>query len=190
MTTLEENISNDLGSNEANIAAEKETSTKAKNTKPFSIEDLSTEQIQLLREKFAKTPQRVLPTQTSHTVDMREIDGKIIIAWKPTYFAKKRDLEKHMDVMKTMIPVLFHKAADFKNILWREEFMEADKVTCDIIKTDISEERKVVGVTYKRDGSGEKTSEETERYVVSHKVTYTVKMPDGEEIKIDSSYIN
>ncbi len=189
MTEITNEIQEKLQDSEPKADKDNTASTKA-TSNPIDLNNLTTEQVQNLKELFAKTPQRVSPEQTYHTVQLREIGGKVIIAWEQTYFAKKRDTINHMDVMKTIIPVLYHGSAKYQDILWREEFMEANKVTCKIIKMETSEERKPVGVTYKRNSSGEKTNEEVERYVVNTKVTYLVRLPDGEEVNIDSSFIN
>ncbi len=175
-----------LSENEAGVKKD----TKDVKTKPIDLNNLSVEQIQNLKELFARTPSRVDDKKANHTVKLRKINDKLVVEWEQTYFAKKRDSINHMDVMKTIIPVRFNGDKKFTDILWREEFMDAEMVECEIVKMDTQEERKAVGVTYKRNSSGEKTTEEVERYVVNTNVVYTVKLPNNEQIKIDSRFIN
>lgn len=189
MTDIKDIIQDKLNENSSEENKD-ENATKAKESRNIDLNNLSTEQIQNLKELFAKTPQRVSPEQSSHTVQLREIDDKVIVGWEQTFFEKQRDVINHTDVLKTMIPVLFYGDKKYKKVLWREDFMEAKKVECNIVKMETSEERKVVGVTYKRDNSGEKTNEEVERYVVTVNVDYIVRLPDGAEVKINSLFIN
>jgi hypothetical protein len=184
------NIAQRLGdAGEANTE-EKSDAPKAKQSNMIDLNNLSIEQIQDLQEKFTQTPRRVKKKEEYHTIELRQIDGKVIVEWGESYFDLKHDPAQRRDVMKTMIPVRFHGSDDFVDILWSEQFMLADKVTCRVLKMDKEEEAEVVGTTIKRGKDGEETSQEVEMYVNKVIITLTVQLPNGEEITMDGKFAN
>jgi len=169
---------------------EQSDAPQAKNPRMIDLNNMSTEQIQDMQEMFAQTPRRVRKKEEYHTIELREIDGKVIVEWGNSYFDLKHDSTQRRDVMKTMIPVRFSGDDKFVDILWNEEFMQANKVTCRIIKMDNDEQAEIVGTTIKRGKDGEETAQEVEMYVNRVVVTLTVKLPNGDEAILDGKFAN
>lgn len=184
------NIADRLGGDEKQEAKVGGNQPIAKNPKMVDINNLSVEQIQSLQDQFANTPRRKKEIENYHTVELRKINGKMVVSWGISYFDLKHDPVNRRDTMKTMIPVFFHGEDKAINVLWRDEFMQAEKVTCRIIKMDKEELSETVGETFKRDEKGGYTSQVVEMYVNKVKVTLTVKLPTGEEITLGGEYVN
>ena len=189
-TKVVDSIANRLGGKEKTEAMAGGSEPIAKNPRMVDLNNLTTEQIQDLQEQFAATPRRKKEPDNYYTVELRKINGKMVVEWGASYFDLKHDPINRKDVMKTMIPVRFHGEEEFINVLWRDEFMKTEKVTCRITKMDKEELSETVGKTFKRDEDGGYTSQIVEMYVNKVKVTLTVQLPTGEEIIINGKFGN
>lgn len=183
-------ISERLSQDEITEAKDETDAPKSKTSAPININALTEEQIQLLQERFASTPRRVKQKENYHTLELRSIGGKVIVEWGDSYFDLKHDTTLRRDVMKTMIPVRFHGEDKFVDILWYEEFMSADKVTCRVTNMEKKDVQEVVGTTLKRGKDGEETMQEVEMYVNKVIITLTVTLPDGQEATLDGKFAN
>jgi len=163
---------------------------QAKPTNMIDMNNLTTEQVQSLQELFENTPRRDSKKEKYHTIQLRVIDGKPIVECGRSYMDLKHDPVQRRDVMKTMIPVRFSGEDKMVDILWSEDFMLADKITCRIVEMDKKEVPEVVGRTLKRDTSGGLTTQEVEMYVNKVVVMLKVKLPSGEIVSINSEYAN
>ncbi len=183
-------ISKRLGSDSVEEVKEKSDAPIAKNPKMVDLNNLTTDQVQDLQELFANTPKRAQKKDETKTIELRQIDGKTIVEWGKTFFDLKNDPTQRRDVLTQMIPIRFHGSDKFVDVRWREDFFEAEKVTCKILKWDKEDVAEVVGTTLKRDSSGGITSQEVEMYVNKVIITLTVKLPNGDEAVIDSGFAN
>jgi hypothetical protein len=166
------------------------TAPKAKTPNMIDLNNLTHSMIQDLQDVMSSTPRRKKTKETYNTVELREVGGKVIVEWGDTHLEQKRDDVLQKDVMKLVIPVRFDGEEKFTNILWREEFMQATKVTCRILDMQKKEDPVVVGTTFKRDEDGGTTSQEVEMYDTKVIITLVVAMPDGKEITIDGNFTN
>lgn len=187
---VEATIADRLGKGEETKAENTGNEPTAKTPNLIDLNNLTPSMIQDLQEVMASTPRRKKTKETYNTVELREIDGKVVIGWKDTKTIQKRDDVAQKDVLKLVIPVLFNGEDEYVDILWREEFMQADKVTCRILDTKTKEVSEPVGVTTKRDEDGALTTQEVEMYDTKVLVTLTVAMPDGKEITINGDFVN
>lgn len=187
---VEEEIAGRLGEE---AVAENETKSDAPTPatpKLIDLNALTAEQIQDLQELFANTPRRAKVKETYHTIELRQIDGKVIVEWGKTYYDYKHDPVKRADVMKTMIPVRFFGEDEFVNVLYKDDFMSAERVTCKVLKMDKKEVPQIVGKTLKRDSDGGLTSQEVEMYVNKVEITLTIQLPNGKETVINGEFAN
>ncbi len=189
-TEAEKSISERLGGEAKTESMEATDAPSAETPNLIDLNNLTQSQVQDLQELFSSTPRRVQEKEQYHTIELRQIEGKVIVEWGASYFDLKHDSTLRKDVMKTMIPVRFHGSDKFVDILWAEEFMTADKVTCRITNMDKKDEPEVVGTTLKRGKDGEQTMQEVEMYVNKVIITLTVKLPNGEEAVLDGKFAN
>lgn len=162
----------------------------AKTPHMVDMNNLSKSQVQDLQELFSSTPRRKANEETYHTIELRQIEEKIIVEWGKTYFTLKHDPINRRDVMKTMIPVRFNGETDSVDVIWREEFMQAEKVTCKILKMEKNTIPEVVGECLKRDEDGGLTSQMVDMYVNRVDVILTVELPNGEALEINGQFAN
>jgi len=187
---VEEEIASRLGEEAISEGDSNSDTPTPASPKLIDLNNLTQEQIQDLQELFANTPRRSKVKETYHTIELRQIDGKYIVEWGNTYFDLKTDPVQRRDVMKTMIPVRFHGSDDFVDILWKEDFMSAERATCKILNMEKKEVPEVVGKTFKRDSDGGLTSQEVEMYVNKVEITLTIQLPNGETTTINGKYAN
>jgi len=189
-TEVQKSIAEKLEEKEEEEIKVESNEPKGKNPMMVDLNNLTQEQIQDLQEKFANTPRRKKAKDSFHTIELRKIDAGIIVEWGQTYFDLKKDPVNRREVMKTMIPVKLHGSDKFIDILWKEEFMSAEKATCRILKMQKEDKPRVVGTTLKRDDNGGLTSQEVEMYVNEVEITLTVLLPNNEEAIINGKFAN
>lgn len=161
-----------------------------KTPKLIDLNNLTQEQVQDLQELFANTPRRAKTKETYHTIELRQINGKVVVEWGKTYYDYKHDPAKRADVIKTMIPVRFYGEDNFVDVLYKEDFMQAERITCKIVKMNKEEVPEVVGKTFKRDSDGGLTSQEVEMYVNKVVITLDIQLPNGQVTTINGEFAN
>lgn len=188
--TVVEDVASRLGGNASEEANADTTAPQAQTPRLIDLNALTPEQVQDLQELFANTPRRAKKVEEYHTIELRQINGKVIVEWGKTYFDLKTDPVQRRDVMKTMIPVRFFGETEFHDILWKEDFMSAERVTCRIVNMHKKEVPVVVGRTFKRDNDGGLTSQEVEMYVNKLEITLDILLPDGKTTTINGEFAN
>ncbi len=187
---VESNIADRLGKGDENKAEATSNEPKAKTPHMIDLNNLTPSMIQDLQDVMSSTPRRKKTEETYNTVELREINGKVVVEWGDTKLEQRRDDVQQKDVMKLVIPVRFDGDEEFTRILWREEFMQADKVTCRILDMQKEEDPVVVGTTMKRAEDGAMTTQEVEMYDTKVIVTLVVAMPNGKEVTIGGDFVN
>lgn len=187
---VEKDIASRLGNQEQAEVVENSDAPKPVQPNLIDLNKLSTEQIQQLQDLLSGTPRRKKEKVEYHTIELRVINGKPVIEWGKSFNELRHDTVLQKDVMKTVIPVKLYGDTEYTNVLWRDEFMKADRVTCRVVETKNVDKPRVVGKTFKRDEDGGYTSQEVEMYVVDTATMLKIILPSGEEFTINGEYAN
>lgn len=150
----------------------------------FDISKLTAEQLSQLKAMLNATPDRARRKKENPRVFLREIDGKVAVDFKNAYLTMVRDHELRADVERHVIPVKFLGETDYTNIMY-ERFMSSPQISCEIISTkkDVDEEERGSTISMEH-------GRQVPMLVTRVNYTFTVKLPNGEQVEIDGKVAN
>lgn len=151
---------------------------------PFDITALKPEQLAVLKQQLSNSPDRVLQKKKNPTVTLRQLQGKLIIDFKNSFLSLKTNTVERRDVEIHVIPVLFLGETEFTNVELFN-FHNAERVKCEIVDHSSKKEEYLEGTTISRD-----TGKEVEMFSYIVIDIFTLKLPNGELIKINSKIVN
>lgn len=170
-----DSISKRLGQQATDDVQEESTAPKAQNTMPFNINELSREQLQSLKAMLNATPDGQSKKDRKPTVTIPEINGKIIVDHKKCIQGLVKHPDTQQDVMRPLIPVLFKGEKEYVNILY-SEFINSNKITCEVIKHTFEPKTIVEGETISRETG--RLVDQVRTEMISY---FTVKLPNSDE---------
>lgn len=157
---------------------------KAKAPNSFDISQLTREQIQQLKQVLNATPDTIERKKSNPKVTLRQIDGRYVVDWKNSYLGLVRDPENNRDVERHIIPVLYKDAKEYENVLL-SKFINSDRVPCEVVDIHQKREEVVEGETISRE-----TGLPVEMVVVKIETEFSIKLPEGEIVRIKSKMAN
>lgn len=184
-----EDIGNRLSQAESGETAEAKNVMEAKSAIPFDISRLSVDQLQALKSALAQTPDTIRGKKKANPrVTLRRMDGKLIVDYKePAFKVIVHDGTQRRDVEKYMISVRFKDEDKFTDVDW-QQFIEAPRISCEVISTRRQEEEIVEGETVSR-----ATNEPVEMVKVMVHDWFTIKLPEedgGGTMEIEARIAN
>lgn len=168
---------------EQNTRADSEVMT-AEEPFQFDLTKLRPEQLQQLKQMLAVTPDRIVRKKVRPTIKLPLVNDKPVIDYHKAYKGLVDDPENHRKVEKTLIQVLCYGETEFRTIRY-SEFINADKVVCEVLSTRSDPEEYVEGQTISRE-----TGQLVEMVVKIPRDWFTVKLPDGSSVEIESKLAN
>jgi hypothetical protein len=162
----------------------KENAPEAKNTQAFDLATLTPEQLQSLKAMLNATPDTITREKGNPIVTLRRIDDKFVMDFKNAHIALVEDPENNRKVERHFIPVLFQGEEEYVNVLY-QTFIDAERVPCEVVQTHTNTKRIVEGQTRSRETG---SIVEVVRTEVNN--SFTVKLPDGETVEIQSKLAN
>lgn len=144
---------------------------------PIDLSKLSREQLQTLKSLLAATPEASQRKKQKPRVTLRRMNNQIIIDFKNAYLGLVKDNELNRDVERQLIRVRFlgDPAEKYQTITFRD-FINLERVPCEIVSTRTEEDPIVEGETVSRETGG---PVEMVRKEVKH--WFTIKLPEGSE---------
>jgi len=164
-------------------------SVQTTDTKPFDITQLTPEQISQLRDMIERTPRGLQTEDYSLIVRLRQLDGKVVVAWQNAYKKQVSDEVEQRAVLKDFIKVKFHGSDDFVEVPYKDFMDEQNRVECKVLSVDTKPIQEKVGVTEKRNEMGVGT-ELVEMIVTREKSVFKVELPNGDVAEIDGEFVN
>lgn len=178
---LEESIIEDLSARENNI---NEDAPQAIEPSPaIDLSKLSPEMLQQLKAALAATPDRVDQGNKNKTVQLREIQGKIVVDFKNAFLGLVDDEVNLRKMERHIIPVLLEGEKEFKNVLYKD-FMQSPQITAEVIRMSKEEVPIVEGETHDPYGNLVEVVRTDIRY------TFDLKLPDGRDITMPGKIVN
>lgn len=154
--------------------------------KPFDLGSLTLEQLQGLKAALANVPDRVSSKLKNPIVLLREFEGDVVVDFSRVFTALVRDVEQNKDVETPMIKIRTAKMEPGTTTSLRyKEFMTLPQVKCEVIKHTQEPGRRVEGQVWSKEHGGY-----VELEVKTMKHMFTVKLPNGETLDLDSSITN
>lgn len=180
-----------LGNISERLGEQAQTEKKVETDQPkavepiqFDVEKLSPEQMQALKVRLGVTPDRAVQKKGNAQTFLRKIGGRFVIGIGKAYLALVYDANRLAEVETHKIPVKFHDADKFTDIIYAD-FMNAERVGCDILSIRQEKNTRVEGEVIQRE-TGKLV--EMEVNVVSY--FFTVLLPTGEKVEIEGSASN
>jgi hypothetical protein len=187
-TTTADDIAARLSENEAGEAADAEEVMQSETPLAFDISKLSTDQLQQLKQALAVTPDTRRRTKANPVITMRRMDGDLIVDHKPNAFkAVVFDSINRRDVEKFMLPVKFLNKPEWTDVGW-QEFMEAERVNCEVVSVRHDPQEIVEGETISRE-----TNQPVEMVKTIIHDWFTIKLPEqdgGGTIEVEARIVN
>ncbi len=161
---------------------------RAKKTAPFDLSNMSEDDLRLLKNALAATPDRVTRKKVNPTITLRRIDGRMILDFKRSYNKLIDDPENNRKISRPHIPVLFEgderEDENYKVLLYND-FINAERVVCEVIRSRNEEYEIEEGETISR-----RTGRPVMMVVTGIHEWFTVVLPGGEEIEIEGKLAN
>lgn len=151
-------------------------------TVPFDINKLTADQLKQLKALLEDTPASM--TQGRSTVTVRNFNDKYVIGIKNASSKTVLDPVEQRAVTKITIPVLYYGADDFVTEDYKE-FMQSERVKCEVVSQREVRDRIVEGVVYSME-----LKKDVEQVVNTVVRFYTIKLPNGETIELFEDAIN
>lgn len=148
----------------------------------FDISKLSPEQLRDLKAALADIPER--SQNKGHTVTVRRFNDQYVIGAGTSRTKSVLDPAEQKAVTKVTIPVLYLGAEKFDDVDYKE-FMQSERVKCQVVSTREIKDREVHGIVY-----SQQLKREVEQDVTTRVTYYTVKLPNGETIELFEDAIN
>lgn len=162
----------------------KDEDPNPQNAPVFDFSKLTLEQLQGLKAQLASVPERVSGKHKNPITLLREVNGDVVTEFSNSYMAVVRDIEQQRDMEMPMIRIKTRKNPEWTQMKYKD-FMLLPQVKCEIVKHLQEADRKVEGEVWSKE---RQSFVELEVKLVKH--TFVVKLPDGEEISIDSAMSN
>ena len=147
-----------------------ESGMKPMQSVPFDINSLTTEQIQLIKERFAATPEKMHKKLDRPVIELKHVNGKIIMDFKQSFLALVEDEVKQKKVEAHMLAVLLEGEKEYVNMRL-SEFRKLPVVEAEIISTSTEDDSYVEGEVF----SAERKTM-VEMLVKRFKYAFTVKV--------------
>lgn len=180
-----EGIAERLSNQETQTQQQQDNVVQPQQAPTFDVSKLTKEQIQTLQSILNATPEAAdRKEDRKPTIALRKVDEKIIVDFKNTFKKLVDDPENRRQVLQLTIPVRFRDTDVFVDMIYNE-FINSERVNCEIIDIKRTPDQKVVGSTISRE-----TGRPVDMVVKFEHTTYTVKLPSGEELTVDSRIAN
>lgn len=163
-----------------------ETPGSVRSEEPIAIDlsKLTTEQLQTLKAMLNTTPDRVSRKNVNPIASIRRMDGKYVVNFGNAYLALVKDAENRREVERHKIPIQFEGEQGFHDVMYKD-FMESDRVKCEIVKTYAEQDNIVEGEVYSKERGAFVEMEVTRMHY-----TFDVKTPEGSIIRIEGKVAN
>ena len=168
------------------VEEKKDTSDKpkAEEALPFDMRKLTPDQLQMLKGMLAVTPERAALKKTNARTFIRTIGGKYVVATKNAYLALMYDPTRLTEVETHKIPVRFAGEDKYVDVVYTD-FMQAERVACEILSMRQELGHRVEGEVVQRE-----TGKVVQLEATTVNYFFTVKLPDGTMVEVDSTASN
>lgn len=179
------NISERLSNSQVNPEAKVETPVaEPKQTIPFDINSLSTEQVQALKQILASTPESAKKKKAKPTTKLRKYKDSYVVAITKSYMRLRKNTLEGRDEIAHYLGVKCVGEKDFTEMNY-SDFMGLERAVCEITSVRYEDKSYVEGEVTHRD-----SGKLVERLVTVTLAFYTVKLPNGELTEIEGSMSN
>lgn len=166
---------------EEKVAVEKEVP-------PLDLSSYPTEQLEAFRtainNQLGLEDEALDVEDKPHTLELRQLDDKTIVSFGRAYRKKIFDVDEQRDVVVTHIDVKFLDEEEEQTVLYRD-FNNAHRIACEITDTKRTEVPKILGKVFSKE-----KGRLVPNKIVYLKRVFTIKLPSGKILDIDSVYVN
>lgn len=187
-------ISAELSKNEAKKSEAAAAPDKPQATAPMIIDlaNMTPEMTAQLKAALDNAPSVVRP-QANNTVELRELDGKLVIGFNRAFpkavFDPDLRAERTRQHIELTLMSLDGKVEN-KVVLY-QDFMAAPRVTCEILKERKEKKEKKLGMVRQRNEDGTPGTLMVPQMVTWNEVTLTIKDPrTGKSFDMNANGVN
>lgn len=185
---------------ELSAAEAKKSETAAAPDKPqaaapmmIDLANMTPEMAAQLKAALDSVPSVARP-KGNNTVELRELEGKLVVGWdRNAYPRAVFDPDLRAERTRQHIDLILMDAdgKTEKKTVFYQDFMNAPRVVCEVLKERKEPKEKKLGMVRARDEEGKLTERMVPQLVYWNEVTLTLKDPrTGKSFDVDSSKVN